>query len=85
MRTLTILTAAFMAFGTLAHAGDTGTPSAHGHVIGHDGKLWRMEGCAAYPVNAEAATPAKTQTVQQSVPTPAETPEKLAQSKPVTE
>ncbi len=28
-----------------------------GHVIGPDGKLWRMEGCAAYPVLGAQSVP----------------------------
>ena len=46
-----VLTAAMFAFSAPALAGDK---SAHpaGTFIGHDGKLWKMEGCAAYPVDS---------------------------------
>ena len=47
---------------------------------GHDGKLWKMEGCAAYPVDAQGnALPVATAPV--STPKAEET-SKLAQSKP---
>ena len=73
------LTVAVLAVTAPAFAGEK---SAHpaGTFIGHDGKLWKMEGCAAYPVDAAGkALPVA------SAPkaTPAEAaPKKLAQSKP---
>ena len=37
-----------------AFAGDQKTPSQGEKLLGHDGKQWVMEGCAAYPVTAES-------------------------------
>ena len=50
-----ILTATLLALASPALAGDkTVEKRAHppGAFVGHDGKLWKMVGCAAYPVDA---------------------------------
>lgn len=81
MRTLAILVLSSLV-ATAAYAGDTrNSPGAHGQLIGHDGKRYVMEGCAAYPVTAEAA-PKQSRTVASLKMERA--PRKLAQSKPVT-
>lgn len=52
------------------------TPS--GTFLGHDGKLWRMEGCAAYPVEPQAGAQSKPVA---SAPVKDETPAELAETK----
>jgi hypothetical protein len=71
--------AAFALTASPAVAGDQRTPVHGEKLLGHDGKQWVMEGCAAYPVTTEAAR-------QQSKPVPAPNSwtrpaKKLAQSK----
>mgnify|MGYP005730154033 CR=1 FL=1 len=62
---------------TGGHAGDvTTTNSPNGYTIGHDGKMWRMEGCAAYPVTAE--TGAQSKPVATATAKPTKDPLKLA-------
>ena len=80
-RIATIL--AVFAFSTsMAVAGELKAP-AHGEkLIGHDGKQWVMEGCAAYPVTAETATKQSRPVVVRDSWTRPE--KKLAQSQPVT-
>lgn len=81
MRTFVILTLGSLV-ATTAFAGDSKqSPGAQGQLIGHDGKRYVMEGCAAYPVTAEA-TPKQSRPAAALKMEPA--PRKLAQSKPVT-
>ena len=56
--------AAFALTTAPAVAGDQRTPVHGEKLLGHDGKQWVMEGCAAYPVTTDAAQ-------QQSKPVPA--------------
>ena len=79
---LTLAIAALALLPTAALADDAKAKHPQGAFIGHDGKLWKMEGCAAYPVDAKGnalplasvpAAPAK------------DAPKKLAQSKTATE
>lgn len=58
----------------------TPTAGADGLTIGHDGKMWRMEGCAAYPVEAQAG--GQSTPVAAAATAPEAKPEKLAQSRP---
>ena len=75
MRKIVLLTATFLMPVSMSYADDS---ASAGTFLGHDGKLWRMEGCAAYPVEPQAGA--------SSAPVVADkTPEqskKLAQSKP---
>ncbi|MEM7189366.1 MAG: hypothetical protein AAF439_07125 [Pseudomonadota bacterium] len=84
MRITLAIAAAIFAAGTIAHADDaTPAPSPNGHTIGHDGKMWRMEGCAAYPVTAETKTePASDLLAKMGGK---KKPQQLAQSTPVEE
>ena len=71
--------AAFALTTTPAVAGDQRTPVHGEKLLGHDGKQWVMEGCAAYPVTTEAA-----QQLSKPVPAPnswTRPAKKLAQSK----
>ena len=64
-----------------ALAGDkTPAAGADGLTIGHDGKLWRMGGCAAYSVEAQAG--GQSTPVAEAKPAAGTVPEKLAQSRP---
>ena len=79
MTRIASILAAFVLTIAPAFAGDQKTPVHGEKLLGHDGKQWVMEGCAAYPVTAEA-------TQQQSKPVPAPNTwtrpaKKLAQSK----
>ena len=82
MRKTLVIAALILAPG-LAFADDkTPVPGHNGLTIGHDGKMWRMEGCAAYPVEAEAGGQSKPVAAVAPAATPAaeETPAKLAKS-----
>lgn len=48
----------------------------NGQTVGPDGKMWRMEGCAAYPIEAEAGAQSKPVAVSK----PTDEPKKLAES-----
>lgn len=43
-------------FSVPAVAGEV-KPSPNGTLIGPDGKVWRVEGCAAYPVEDQVKAP----------------------------
>ncbi|MEM7189365.1 MAG: hypothetical protein AAF439_07120 [Pseudomonadota bacterium] len=74
MRMLTILTAATLALGSAAYAGDYKAAGGKGHSCGYSA------------VTADAkATPKPEQTAQQTTTKEDAKPVKLAQSKPVTE
>ena len=48
----------------------------NGLTVGPDGKMWRMEGCAAYPVEAQAGAQSKPVAVSK----PVEEPKTLAEN-----
>lgn len=76
MRALTVF--ALTAFtASAAFAGDAVKNDPKGHLIGPDGVRYVVEGCAAYPVTAEA----KPQ--QSKAVATLRAKDKLAQSKPV--
>ena len=58
-------------------AGDLKPVGNDGHTVAPDGTMWRMEGCAAYPVQAQAG--AQSKPVAQS--TPATTPKPAEKAK----
>lgn len=79
MRALTIF--ALTAFtASAAMAGDAVKNDPKGHLVGHDGQRYVMEGCAAYPVTAKAE-PKQSKAVATLETLKAK--DKLAQSKPV--
>ena len=51
--------AALALIPTAGFADDAKPVGHNGLTIGHDGKMWRMEGCAAYPVEAQAGGQSK--------------------------
>ena len=79
MRALTVF--ALTAFtASAAFAGDAIKNDPKGHLVGSDGVRYVMEGCAAYPVTAEAK-PQQSKAVATADTLRAK--DKLAQSKPV--
>lgn len=48
-----------LALGGGAALADDGTGVPSGTFLGHDGNLWRMEGCAAIPVEPRAGAQSK--------------------------
>ena len=80
-KALAIAALALIPAATALAGEKTPAAGADGLTIGHDGKMWRMEGCAAYPVEAQAGGQSKP--VAEATAAPEAKPEELAQSRPV--
>lgn len=73
MRWILATALAVIAAGSAVAGDKTAAPGHNGLTVGHDGKMWRMEGCAAYPVEAHAGGQSKP--VAAAAVTPPATPE----------
>lgn len=86
MRWMIAVALAVMAFGSTAIADEKApVPGHNGLTIGHDGKMWRMEGCAAYPVDAKAGGQSKPVAAATPAITPGKTPAVAAALTPTAE
>ena len=77
-----MIATAFLAMACGSAVADDKVPGHNGLTIGTDGKMWRMEGCAAYPVEAQAGAQSKPVA---TAPVAEEKPAKLAKSDKVAE